>query len=730
MPDLIKSVRPLVCFLCISAAFTVIGMAGCASWWGTEPVIQNEFVNHYKQVAENVAQLDPTIESPKLPPSLGPGRDLTEPKLDERWLLTLTDALRMGIENNAIIRQNGQFLSPNNPVLRSPDSTPSIYDSDIQNAGVLFGSRGIDAALSDYDPRFTTTLRSGNDQTVSNSTIQSPPQNILENNFTQIQMRYEQQFLSGGTLTVNENWSSSLSNQPNQLFNNGSPTSLGYTGLLGAEFRQPLWSGAGREFTSIAGPSTQRARGFSLVSQGIVIAHINKRLSEIDFQENVQNFAREIGELYWDLYQNYQDYESERATSSVAKELWDRMTNRQDLDPGADVAQAEDAYFESKAREEQALSNLFITEAKLRRLLGVPIDDPRMIYPCDEPREEEIQFNRSMCLFEALVNRIELTRQKTNLHSLQLQLSAARNLVAPKLDFVSGYALNGFGNNFYSPNSRDVNGTQFNSALSNLFTGRETSWSAGFEYSIPLWLRQEKAQVRQLELRIVKARATLAAQEDEIAHELNTVLMTIRRAHSMSKFNRRRLQAAEKRVLATRSEYEAGSKSNDLLLRALTSRTQARVAYARSITEYNKNLRDLLFRTGHLLTEDGINLIGIDGLPLAPPPSPENPFQELPKPSAPDVPPSPDSDTPEGSPDTDPAPKPKKSPRIAESDDETLSALPVDFDADLPRLPDEESGETSDERQPKQKLRLRDNFADAPDEFDREIVPASGSRQQ
>ena len=288
---------------------------GCASWFGVEPAYENKFVVHYNRLAESISQLDPSVESPLPSPSLGAGRELVSPHTEDRWPLSLTEAIRIALQNNKIIRQNAQFMSPNNPVMQSPDMVPSVFDPAIQNTGVLFGSRGTDAALSDFDPRLTVTSKWANDQTVSNTTVLAPPNNILENNSTQVQARLEQQLLSGGVFSLNQNWNYSLSNQPSQLFNSS------YTGTLGAEYRQPLWAGSGKEYTAIAGPATQRARGFSNVSQGIVIAQINKRLSEIDLHENLQNLVREVGDLYWDLYQNYQDYDYEHSNAEVAEQV-------------------------------------------------------------------------------------------------------------------------------------------------------------------------------------------------------------------------------------------------------------------------------------------------------------------------------------------------------------------------------------------------------------------------
>ena len=650
---------------------------------------------------------------------MGPGRNLTAPDPDERWPMSIGEAIRLGLTNNAIIRQNAQFLSPNNPLMQSADAVPSVFDPIIQDAGVLFGQRGTDASLSDFDPRLTVTSKVSRDEMAQNTSNQAsaPPNNVLATEGVQTQARLEQQMLSGGIFGINNNWNYLQSNQPFQLFNSS------WTGLLGVDYRQPLWAGSGQTFTSIAGPLTQRARGFSYVNQGIVIAHINKRLTEIDLQENLQNLLREIGDLYWELYQNYQEYDSDVRTSKLAKDLLDRAIGRRALDPGVEEAQAEDAYYESKAREETSLSNLYLTEAKFRRLLGLTLDDPRLIYPSDKPREEEVSLNRAKCLYEALVNRTELCRQKINVQSYELQLMAARKLVAPKLDFVSGYGLNGFGNHFLGSTAPDPinnpNNVFLNSGvLANTFSSKETSWNLGFEYSIPLWLRQEKAQVRQLEMKIVKGRAVLAAQEDEVSFELNSVLMTIKRAYSVSKITKKRLQAARRRVIAAESDYEAGNKSNDLALRALTSQAQAQIAYSRSITEYNKSLRELLFRTGRLMPADGIALIGTDGLPILPPSG----IDELPGPAEPVD----GEEQPEEEADPLIPPAPKKSPHVAafEVDGATEANS---FDAGTTDATEDEIEESPVASKAKS-ADLQDEQPFDSDKPTEEIVPVSGQR--
>lgn len=614
---LAESLRRSVSTVCLG--IVVCTLAGCASWWKREPVVRNLAAEHYKQVAERISYSDADGPSGFHSPSLGRDRELVEPTAAQRWPITLSEAIALGLTNNEIIRQNGQFLSPGNSILANPEATPSVFDQEIQDSGVLFGTRGRDAALSDFDPRLTTNMLWGRDENAQNNSVLSgglPPGGVLTDETAQFQTRLEQQLLTGGTVALNHTWNYSLSNQPNRLFDSA------YSGTLGAEFRQPLWAGSGREFTAIAGPSTQRARGFSYVNQGIVIAQINGRLSAMEFQEQLQNLVREIGELYWDLHESWQAFEAEQAMVKAARGLWDEVTARFDaqLVSGAEEAQVEDAYHDAIARQDDALSVYFQTEARLKRMLGVSLDEERIIVPVDVPIEQEVKPERTSLLFEALVNRMELRKQKTNIYSIELQLSAAKKLMNPRLDLVAGYRLNGFGDKLIASSNVDgITQEGFNSAYGSLLRGKETAWDLGFEYSIPLWLRAEKAQVRQLEVRLLKARTTLSAQEDEIAHELNAVLQTMQRWYRASQTYRKRYLAANRRVEAAHAEYRtAGRTSSEPVLRAEMSLTQAQVTYHRSIGEYNKALRDLLYRTGRILTEGGIQILGTDGLPLIP----------------------------------------------------------------------------------------------------------------
>lgn len=608
-------VEPTKRWLCVTWAFFCLSGGGCLSLDHEIAGLGEMQLNHYKEVAENIEFAD--LEGPiRQVPTLGASPELKDPNEVPQWRMSVAEAIHVGLTNNQVIRANSQFLSPQNTLLDSPDNAPSIFDVVIQDNGVLFGSRGTPAAISDYDPKFTSKLEFGRDQTVPNSPFQSgglaPLGSTYTQNTAQFQSRLEQQLRSGGIFALTHNWNYDDTNATNRVFGSA------YAGTLGAELRQPLWAGAGEEYTAVAGPLLQRQRGFSPVNQGVIIAHLNTKMSQVDFESRVQDLVREIGDLYWDLYLAYHEYDAEAEVRNRSKQTWDTVRSR--LEAGieggsaAEEAQAADTYYDSELRAETALGNVYLTETKLRRLLGVSVQDGQLIRPTDAPVDQDMHPDRFSFLQEAYMNRLELRRQKTNIQSLRLQLNAARSLVNPRVDAVGGYQLNGFGHSLYSTNQADYQNTPqgYNSAYGSMFNMGQTSWNLGVEVTVPVFLRSERSQLRQLEFKLAKAQAALAEQELEIAHELTYVFQNIQRWLTSTESSRRREGAAQRRVDAARADYDAGRATVDLLLRAQVSYAQAVIARHRSLAEYNKTLWDLDYRRGMILQRYNIQIC--DGL--------------------------------------------------------------------------------------------------------------------
>jgi outer membrane protein TolC len=533
--------------------------------------------------------------------------------------MPLSEALHLAMSHSKILRDRLQFLSPGNALLNRPNFiSNSVYDPAIQESEVLGGlgvagsRRGVEDALSDFDAQFTTTMLWGRNETVQNNRFLSGgliPGNTLKDETAAFTSRLEKQMATGGRFAIVHNWNYSLNNIPSRLFGSA------YTGTLRTEYRHPLWAGSGTEFTRIAGPVFRLGALtgiFQGVNQGVVIARIGNDISLAEFEANVRNLLNDVESLYWDLALSYHVYNSEIVGRNSALETWRQVKGRfeADLAGRADEAQARDNYFESRARAEHALADLFETEGQLRRLIGLTVNDGRIIRSADEPSSAEYLPDWHISLAEALTRRVELRRQKWNIKSLELQLRAARSLTAPRLDFVSGYQVNAFGDKLLGQNDNDPTSAQgLSSAYETLTQGDQTGWNIGIEFSMPLGFRAAHARVRNLELRLAKARAILGTQELEISHELSHAFQQLDRWYGTAVTNFNRRQAAKDRVEAFEAEYLTGSLTTvDLLLRSQISLAQSEISYFRSLMEYNKAAAAIHYRKGTLLERNNVHL--------------------------------------------------------------------------------------------------------------------------
>lgn len=567
-------------------------------------------LNYYKQQAT-------TIDYPAVATETNPEamyaqrpRTITDRQHDQVWEVSLTEAIQLAVQNNSLIRSRADNRG-SSTILAGGERAPSAYDPAIQESGVLFGGRGVEAALAAFDANLSTRMLWGRNEPTRNNTFQGPGRTEETGAFVS---QLSKQFGNGGLFQINHTMDYQGTNQSAGTF---FPSA--YVGMVGAEYRQPLLAGAGAEFTRTAGPIAQSFGGITGVNQGVTIARINQDISLADFESSVITMLKDVEDLYWELYLRYREYDTAVTARNSALQSW-REAHRI-LEAGgkagfkpSDEAQARDFYFQTRAATETSLSNVYSAEVVLRRILGLPVNDGRMMRPSDEPTTSAFTPSWEASLTEALTQRIELRKQKWTIKSYELQLCAAESLTRPRLDFVSGYQVNGLGDDLLGHyNSSNPFATSYGSILNGNFTG----WNLGFEFNMPLGFRAAHSQVRNIELRLAKARDQLSAQEMEISHEIAQDFQTMAVQYTTAQTNFNRYRAAKQRVQLFRAEVEAGTKTFDVLLRALSSQAEAEVAYFRSLIEYNKAIVALHAHKGTLLPHDQVWLSESDWTPEA-----------------------------------------------------------------------------------------------------------------
>ncbi len=578
-----------------AAAFAVLLAGGCRQTHKDVAFLGEADQDHYRTHATAIEYPDVVTETPESVRDSLPPRTLDAKDRCEIRDILLPEAIHIGMENSEIVRSGGQFLSPGNSLLTSPDRATSSYDSAIQESGVLFGGRGVEAALADFDAQLNASLNVGRNDLPANSL--SPPATIGLHT-GDFSTSLAKSFANGGQATISHNVSYLRSNTPGTLY----PSA--YSGNLGINYQLPLLAGAGTEYTRVAGPITRSFGGISGVSQGVVIARINNDLVLCDYENALRNLTKDIEDAYWNLYLAYQLFDTAKQAYESTREAW-RVTQvivregGEDALP-ADLDQAQDQLFATKSAVDNARSGIYTRETELRRLIGLPVNDGMVLRPAEEPTTAQLIPDWHHAVGEALTQRVELRKQKWTIRSLDLQLQAARSLTRPRLDAVAGYQVNSLGD--------DLGGG--NSFYQGLRGGNTDGWSTGVVMSMPVGLRSAHAQVQNYELRLTKAHKVLEVSEEEVVQELAVAFQELSRSYNVAKNNQNRYEAVlselPKRRIAHREEGPSGM--GDFYLRSLIRRAEAQQAFHQSLIDYNKAITNLYYRKGTLLAYNNIHL--------------------------------------------------------------------------------------------------------------------------
>jgi outer membrane protein TolC len=548
---------------------------------------------------------------------------LSNPSFDEIWELSLEDAIRTSLENGKVLRNlGGRFASFGGPrpqtgepavsLLTAPTQTPTIYDPAITETDPF---RGVESALALFDAQLSSSLtweRQNRPQNVGGVGTFIFQQQFLGDTGN-LRSGIQKRTATGATWGFANETVYDNNNSP--IRQDGVPST--FTTNYDFTFNQPLLQGAGATYNRIAGPDFFDNLYGRPVFRGVLLARINADISLADFEAGVRNLVSDTEQAYWELYFSYRNLETRKAGRDSALEAWRKVHAlyvEQSRGGEADKeAQAREQYFFFRSEVEQALSDVYRAESRLRFMMGIAASDGRLIRPSDEPTTARITFDWQQSLVEALSRSAELRRQKWVIKQRELELVAAKNLVLPRLDMVGRWRFLGMGqeliNQDYSPyNANGADPLAGTDAYSTLFSGQFQEWQAGAQFLMPLGFRRELATVRHHQLLLARERARLQDEELEASHALVDAIRNVDTNFALAQTNFNRRVAAERQVEAVQAAYDANTVTLDELLRAQSRRAEAESAYYRAVVDYNRSISQLHFRKGSLLEYNGVFL--------------------------------------------------------------------------------------------------------------------------
>lgn len=525
--------------------------------------------------------------------------------------VSLQHAIRMALSNSRILRDLGGLI------LRSPGSANSTYDVALQELDPRYG---VGAALSEFDASFATNaFFEKNDKAVNNRFFGGGTR-LLTQDYLSNRSQLSKRGATGTEYALRSNIEYDANNAPGNQF-----PSVWNTNIE-AQVRHPLLRGGGTEFNRIAGPTGSPGN-----LSGVVLARINTDISLAQFEMSIRDFVSNVENAYWDLYFAYRDLDAKIVARDNALQTWNAIRALYEAGRvGGEAekeAQAREQYLRLQDQVQNALSGRLIdatatnngsgggsfratggvmtAERKLRLIMGLPINDGKLLRPDDEPIDTKVMFDWDSSLCEALQRRAELRRQKWIIKRREQEYVASANFLLPQLDMVGLYRWRGFGHDLLDQ-GRDRG--QFDNAIGDLFNGDFQEWQLGVEFSYPFGRRKAHAAQQHAEMQLARERMLLAEQEREVVHQLSNSVAEVDRAYAILENATDRRIAAAQQLEAVQAAFESDKASLDLLLRTQQAQLEADTSYYKSLIEYMLAIRNVHFEKGSLLDYNEVYL--------------------------------------------------------------------------------------------------------------------------
>ncbi|MCA9064510.1 MAG: TolC family protein [Planctomycetaceae bacterium] len=476
-------------------------------------------------------------------------------------LLPLDEAIRIALHNADVIR-----------VLTGVSASPSgrtIYDPAI-------ATTSIDQAVGRFDPVFAANSTFRHTETPVAVPVADPTRAAIGD------------IPVGGT-----DLSASLS-KTNRLGGLGQLRALDTWNQRGAGLLDPAHA------PSIELSYTQpllRGGGRAANEAPIVIAGLQQDQSYFQLKGSVQELVRGVIAAYWQLVQARTELWAREIQVEQAKAAFDRAEAqfRVELGDQATLAQPKLAYANFRASLVSARASVLQREAALRNLLGLPPEDGQRLVPSTAPTREQISFQWEELVHTAQTRRPDLIELNLILMADQQRLIQGKNLARPELNAVAVQRWNGL-------SGRLIDGTRLSTPLD-----RHTDWTLGLTFSVPVGLRQARAQMRSNELLIARDRANIHQSLHQLQHTLATSIRSIDQNYLQYEAYRETRQAARENLEVQVERERAGLTIFLNVLQGITDWGNAVASESLSLTTYNTELATLESATGTILETHGIS---------------------------------------------------------------------------------------------------------------------------
>jgi outer membrane protein len=517
--------------------------------------------------------------------------------------LSLSDAVALALENNI-------------------DVEVARYGYPL-NESALRASRASNGAGLSYDPAITSTINYNHSQNIQTNTVTAGGQSVNIGDTQTRNFGIQQGFMTGGNATLGFNNTSTTTNNTNAIFLPSYNTGLSLQGT------QPLLQGFGLAFNT----------------RNIRVAKNNLRLTDYQFEQQLDTTLNTVISTYWNLVSSYLAVDVAQQSLTLSQKLLD--DNKKQLEIGTmaplDVLQAEQQVSTSETNLITAQTAVEQLEVSLKNLLSrnglastsfanvhiVPTD--RITVPDVEP----IQPVQDV-VARAIDHRPELAQQRLQVENSKINLTGTRNAMLPQLNLVGNVSNPGAGGIFNTtpqinpltgqviprtePNPDLIGG--YGNILRQVFGVPTVNYAIGVTLNIPLRNRAAQEAYVQQSLQLRTAELNLQKESNQILSDVQNALIAVKNARARYTSAAKASAVAQQVLDAEQKKYELGASASYAVVQHQTDLANARQAEVAAISAYAQAKLQLDQAEGTILENNNVVINEVKNGRLSKAPSP------------------------------------------------------------------------------------------------------------
>jgi outer membrane protein TolC len=496
-----------------------------------------------------------------------------------------------GIPNDTLVTFGGTFVSGSDAI-RVLALDPAIIGA------------GIESALSKFDTRFDSSLNwNTTDRPVGTALdrFQAGALTSIRTEAAEYKASLLKPLPTGGVAGI-------TFDTPYQFTNLPATVNPSYTPSVQFQFEQPLLQGFGEEINqlrsthpgSILTPFPTNVHA----AEGILITRIRYDQERAEFERNVHSMLLNVEAAYWNLYSAYYTLYARELGLQMSLRVWAVLKRR--LAAGAGQAETAEPQFRGqyelfRSQRLTALGQVLESERRLRRIMGINIEDGTRLVPADVPTVAPYPANWDTAVQETISQRPELVLARQDLKFRQLDLINNKNLLLPDLRSFFTYNANSIGSRLDGPDAHN--------AFRNLASDHFNSWTAGLQLDVPIGFRDANAAVRIARLNLARSYRTVREQEQRAVGALALFYRQLDEFQTQIAIQRSQRDAYSEELRVRFQVIAGGAGIFDVNLQtAISNYSNALANEYGFIGQYNTAIAQYEFSKGSIMQHDNVQI--------------------------------------------------------------------------------------------------------------------------